>query len=151
MFNAQVHAKAVFGVVFKQAVCPARAVACRIFAVRHGRCACAPDGGAASCVGNHHAVANKLGNKFGIRGFAAACACTAELKQRLFKLHAFNGVFIHRVRFRRNLLHCVIPVFGFGKLGFQRFHYQGFFLSRANLSAVAAAGAVHRRYCHMEF
>lgn len=114
-----------------------------VLGVRHGRSGSTPNGGAARSVSNHHAVTIELGYQFSIRSFAAACAGTGELKQRLFELAALNGVFIHRVGLCRDLLDAIFPSIFQMFLGSKRHHDKGFFLSRASVYAVAAALAVH--------
>ena len=144
LFYTQVHTQTIFGIILKKRICPAGTMAFAVSSIRHGRRTGPPDRGTARSVGDHHAVTNKLCNQFGIRSFAAAGTGAGELKQGLFKLNAFDSIFVHRIRFGRNLMGSIIPMSSFGQLTFQRFHNQSFFFSRANLRAVAAAGAIQR-------
>ena len=139
--DAQVHAQAVFGVVFKEGVSPGRALSQFVFAVGHGGCAGAPDGGAAGGVGNHHAITEELGDEFGVGGFTAAGAGAGEFEEGLFELAAFDGFFVHGVGFFGDG-EADVPEFDLAFLGFDGFHDEGFFFGGADVSAVAAAGAV---------
>ena len=91
--GAQMHAKSVFGVVFKKGIGPSRTMASGILRVRHARCGTAPDGGAARSVGNHHAVTKELGYELGVRRFTAAGAGAGKFKKRPFKVYLFMGFF----------------------------------------------------------
>ena len=123
-----------------------------VFGVRHGRSTCTPDRGATGSVSKHHSVANELSYQFSIRSFTAACACTGEFQQGLFKLNTFNGIFVHGVSFGSNFVHCIIPVSSFFHLGCQRFHYQSFaFGCGADLCAVTATGAIQRGNVNSKF
>ena len=56
---AEEHAEAKFSSIFEEAVCPGRAVAGSVHGVRGNRSRCTPNGGAACCVSDHHAVAEE--------------------------------------------------------------------------------------------
>ena len=91
-------------------------------------------------VGNHHAVAEELGDDFTIRRFSTACASAGEFEERLFELAADDGILVHRVGFRRQI-DDIIPKSGFVFFVAERFHGQGLF--RADMGTAAAAQAVH--------
>ena len=149
-FDTEIHTQTIFSIVFEQGVSPGRTMTLMVLGVRHGRSGSTPNGGAARSVSNHHAVTIELGYQFSIRSFAAACAGTGELKQRLFELAALNGVFIHRVGLCRDLLDAIFPSIFQMFLGSKRHHDKGFFLSRASVYTVAAALAVHGGNHHAE-
>ena len=79
----QVHAEAELGVVLEQGVRPGGAMALLVDGVGDGRSGAAIDGGAARRVGDHHPVAEQLGDQLDVRGLAAARAGAGELEQRL--------------------------------------------------------------------
>ena len=92
------HAKSVFGVVFKKGIGPSRTMASGILRVRHARCGTAPDGGAARSVGNHHAVTKELGYELGVRRFTAAAQAPENSRSGFsnwlpFKVYLFMGFF----------------------------------------------------------
>ena len=119
--------------------------------VRHGRCAAAPDGGAARGVGDHHAVAEELRDELGVRRLAAAGAGAGELDERLLELAANDRLFLHRVLLRRDFFRvdAVVEVSLLClEVVVKRRHVER--LDRADLRAVAAAEAVHRGDSHRE-
>ena len=147
-FFCQVHAEAVFGVVFKERCRPGRAVTLGVLRVAAVRCAAAPDTGAAVSVGDHHAVAEELRNDFAVRCFGTACAGTREFEERLFELAADDRILVHRVLLGRQV-DDVIPESGFVFFIIEGLHGQGVF--RADVGTAAAAQAVHDGDDDIEF
>ncbi len=114
-----------------------------IRAVRRSREGSSVDGGAARRVGDHHVVAEQLGDGLDVRGFAAARAGAAEFEQRLREL----GI-LHVGRFRKDVILVadlrveVVEALLFFQLLLSVDHDKGLPRSRADVDAVAAARAV---------
>ena len=140
---SQHHTETVFCVVFKEGCRPSRAMTLSVLGIAAVRCTTAPDAGAAVSVGDHHAVAEELGDDFTIRRFSTACAGAGEFEERLFELAADDGILIHRVGFDRQA-DDVIPKSRFIFFAVERFHGQCLF--RADMGTAAAAQAVHDGY-----
>ncbi len=118
-----------------------------IRAVWHGRRRCAPDGGTACRIGNHHSVAEELCDNLQIRRFTAACTCAGKLEVRLEELTTFYaGLFNWQVFFLDG--HSIIPVVCFvNHIGIS-FHLKCLFLCWTDVCAVAAAHTVKSRKLH---
>ncbi len=68
--------------------------------------------GTSRSVGNHHAVAEELGDGLDIRCLAATRARARELEQRLCELRTFNGlVFLDHVVAVAHLVVHELPIF----------------------------------------
>ena len=142
---AQIHAKAVLGVVLKEGVGPGGAVAGGVDGIGGGSGGAAPDGGAAGGVGDVHPIAEELGHETGIAGLGAAGAGAGELQERLAELAALDGV-VHHVGLVGHLGHAVVECLLLGKLALLGYHGQS--AGGALADADAAAHAVQRRYGH---
>ena len=120
-----------------------------ILRVRHSRCAAAPYRGTSCSIRYHHPVSEKLRNKLRIWSLTTACTCTRELKERSLILATRNGLLVHRILLRSNLL-WIISIIEILLLItmflIKRFHFEC--LCWADICTVAAAKAIHRRYGH---
>ena len=143
----QHHAKAIFGIIFKEGRRPGRSMTLGILCIAAVRSTAAPYRGTAVSVSNHHAVAEELGNDFTVRRFCTTSAGTGKFKQRLFELAADDRVFLHGVLLLRQG-NDIIPQGSFVFFVVERFHGQGFL--RADMSTAAAAQAVHDGYDDVE-
>ncbi len=153
LVDGQAHAQAEFGVVFEQRVGPGRAAAVLVGAVGRGGQVAAVDGGAAGGVGDHHAVAEQLGQQLDVGRFAAAGAGAGELEQGLEQLHVLHLVEREHGALGLGNLQEEVPVGGFAfaqrRLGH---HVDGavldfaLALGGADLHAEGAAGAIFGRH-----
>ena len=145
------HAQAEFGVVLEEGVLPGRTVAFGVLAERRGREGGAVDRRAARGVGDHHAVAEELGDGLDVRGLAATGAGTRELEERLGELRVLDiGGLGGDVFLVAHVGVQVIEVGLFGSLAVEALHHEGLLLGRAHVGAVAATRAVERRDLHRE-
>ena len=122
----KIHTIAEFRIVFKQGVCPRRALPLLIHRIRCARCGPAPDGGATRRIGDIHPVAKQLGDQLCIRRFAAACACAGVLKQRSLELAAFDRSLLElrsNLFLRREAVR-VIELLLFVRLCLKRLHHE---------------------------
>ena len=144
--RAEQHTETVLRVVLEQGIRPCRTAALLVLRVRDGRRTGTPNGGAARCIGDHHAVAEELRDELGIRCLAAACTRARELEERLLELRADQRCLLHRNVLDRNLrrIDAVVKVFlRVAEIVVEQGHVEG--LARADLRTVAAAEAVERR------
>jgi hypothetical protein len=95
--GTQEHAVGKLGRVLEQRVAPGGAVAVFVDAVGHAGGRSAPDGRAAGGVADDHALAEQLGDEFGVRRFAAAGTGAGELEQGLAELAALDRVALGQV------------------------------------------------------
>ena len=144
-------AQAELGIVFKEGVLPGRAVAFSVLAERRRGEGGAVDRRAARCVGNHHAVAEELGDGLDIGRFAAAGAGAGELEERLGELGILDVLLLRGdIVLVAHIGVQVVKVGLLGALAVETLHDEGLFLGRAHVGAVAAARAVERRDLHRE-
>ena len=143
---AEQHTETILCVVLEQRVRPCRTAALMVLRVRNGRCTGAPNGGAARCIGDHHAVSKELRDELGIRCLTAACARPREFKERLLELRADQRCLLHRDILDRDLrrIDTVVKVLlRITELVIEQGHIKC--LARADLCTVAAAKAVKCR------
>ena len=108
------------------------------------------DGGrAARGVGDHHALAEELGQHLQVRHLATPCTRPRELEERLLQLRALQRGERHQVRLGGDLVHAVVPVLALLRrdVGDRR-HGKRLLLCRAAADARATPGAVVRRDLH---
>ncbi len=109
----------------------------------------APDRRASGRIGDHHAVAEQLRDELDISRLPAACTGTGKLHKRLSELAVLDRTSFKQRALIRNLADRIAPVWHlFLCLCRQFFHNKRFWLRRADVRTVAAAGTVHRTNLH---
>ncbi len=145
LLHGQAKAVAELGVIFKEGVGPGGSPSLGVHRVGGGGGIASVDGRAARSVGDQHARPEQLGNQLQVRGFSAAGASPAEFEERLPELAAPDRIRGDiRDDLRQLLREAVLGVFRLDYI-VQGFHLQGLLLGRADIDAVAAAGAVQGR------
>ena len=152
LIDGEALAQAEFGIVFEERVGPGRSAAFGVGAVGRGGQVGAVDGGAAGGIGDHHAVAEELGDQLDVRGFAAAGAGAGELKERPEQLDVLHLGGRKQLAVGFGKAEEEIPIGGFGfaqrRLGH---HIDGavldfaLALGGADFDAEGAAGAIFGR------
>ncbi|KAF5039930.1 hypothetical protein DSECCO2_538750 [anaerobic digester metagenome] len=135
----QTHSEAVFGVIFKEAVCPGGAFTVLVFGVGHGGECAAPNGGTASGIGDNHAIAKELSEQLDIRGFTATGTSSGEFKQGLLKLASLHCGFLEGAQHVVGQLFEVFIIRLFAGFAFvlDRAHHEGLFWAFVHANAAA--------------
>ena len=149
LVDGQAQAQAELGIVFEERVGPGRAASFVVGAVGRGGQVAAVDGRAAGGVGDHHAVAEELGDQLDVGRFAATGAGAGELEQRLEQLDVLHlgGRKQLAVGFGKAQEEIPVGGFGFAQRRLGR-HVDGavldfaLALGRADFHAERAAGAI---------